>query len=101
MKTTILATLGLLNSAVQASWVVAGYTGQQCTGQELYRHSNPGTIDLWCAGLEYSTATSSVIINVDDDSDRSFEFELHHDGVCQDLNFGHFEREYIPETDLL
>lgn len=93
MKSALISTFGLLATAVEASWVIAGYTGQQCTGQQLYKQENPGTVDLWCAGLEFWESTSSVVINVNDDSSKSWEFELHHDGVCQDLNFGNFPRK--------
>jgi hypothetical protein len=93
MKSSITSAFVILTTASNASWVTAAYSGQQCTGQQLWKHENPGTIDLWCAGLEHWEATSSITINVSEDSDKSWEFELHHDGSCSGLNFGHFTRK--------
>ncbi len=105
MKTSIISTLSLLTTAVSGSWRAISYRGQQCTGERLTTYENSGEISFWCAELKFSGSTSSILIINSEDAEKTFEFELHHDDVCQDLNFGHFKCEFhqppIPRVKLL
>ena len=94
MIASLFSAAAFFATAAHAGWSISGYTGQQCTGEQLYHHENNGAVQTWCAILNHSPATSSVVINVDDDSDRSYLFELHNDDACVDLDFGHIERKF-------